>query len=112
MEVIETRPHAHGVMPRDRKRPPNQSAENTLPNSKWNNVAIARKKPCHGDSSDESERNQHGIRPMKRGKNCSREQRGARRAARRSEKAVRWIGIQPTLLEQAKSHIPKKLPGE
>src|SRR2546430_2268709 len=109
MECVEAWSHAHGMMPRDRKRPPNQSAENALPNGKWNNVAIAGKEPCHGDSPDESERNQHGIRPMNRGKDCAGEQRGSRRGARRSEKPVRQVGIQPNLLEQAKGHIPKKM---
>ena len=111
MEVIVTRPHAHGVMPRNRKRPPNQSAQNSLPNGEWNDIAIAGKEPRHGDSPDEGERNQHGIWPVKRRKNCAYKQRGTRRAACCCKEPVRQIGIQPHLLEQAKGHIPKKMPG-
>ncbi len=111
MESVEARPDAHGVMPRNRKRPPNQSAQNSLPNGERNDVAFARKEPGHRDSADKGERNQHGIRPMKRRKNCACEQRGAHRAIRRSQEPVRQIGIQPHLLEQAKGHIPQKMFG-
>lgn len=111
MERVETRPHAHSVMPRNRKRPPNQSAQNSLPNGERNDVAFARKEPGHRDSADKGERNQHGIRPMKRGKNCACQQRGARRAIRCSQEPVCQIGIQPHLLEQAKGHIPQKMFG-
>src|SRR6266480_3544623 len=82
MEVIVTRPHAHGVMPRNRKRPPNQSAQNSLPDGEWNDVAIAGEEPRRGGSPDEGERNQHGIWPVKRSKNCACKQSGTRRAVR------------------------------
>src|ERR1700732_1818965 len=111
MKVIETWPHAHGVMPRNRKRPPNHSAQNSLPNGERNDVAIAGKEPRHGGSPDEGERNQHGIGPVKRCKNCACKQRGSCSAARCSKEPVRQIGIQSHLLEQAKGHVSKKMPG-
>jgi len=98
-------------MQRNRKRPPNQSAQNSLPNGEWNDIAIAGKEPRHGDSPDEGERNQHGIWPVKCRKNYACKQRGTRRAACCCKEPVRQIGIQPHLLEQAKVHIPKKMPG-
>src|SRR5260370_4329978 len=89
MEVIETRPQAHGVMPRHWKRPPDHSAQNALPDGERNDVAFAGKEPRHGDSADEGERNQDWIRPVKRGENCAREQRGTQRAVRRPHEPIR-----------------------
>src|SRR6266849_6223744 len=109
--MIEPWPHAQTVMPSNRKRPPNQSAQNSLPDGERNDVAFARKEPRHGGSSKESERNQHGIRPVKRGKNCAGEQGGARSAVCCSKEPVCQIGIQSDLLEQAKRHVPKEMPG-
>ena len=109
--MIEPRPHAHCVVPRNRKRPPNQSAQNSLTDGERNDVALAGKEPRHSGSPDEGKRNQHGIWPVDHCKNCACKQRGRRWAACRSKQPVRQIGIQTHLLEQAKGHVSKKMPG-
>src|SRR5207253_6930577 len=96
------------MMPRDRKRTPNKSAQNSLADGERDDVALARKEPRHGNSTNEGKRNQDGIRPMKGSKNCAGEQRSKRRAIDCAEEPVRGIGIQSHLLEQAKRHVAKK----
>src|SRR2546427_13208822 len=109
MEVIVTRAYAHGVMPRDRKRPPNQSAQNSLPNSEWNDVAIAGKEPRHGGSPGEGKRNQHRIWPVKRRKNCACKQRGRRWALRFSKQPAHHLRSPSHLLVKANSARPLKM---
>src|SRR5882762_4198988 len=87
MEMIETRPYAHGVMPRDRKGPPNKTAQYGLAKSEGKNVALTREHPGHRDSADPGERNEHRIRPMKRGKDRTGNQGGAQRTFCCGEKA-------------------------
>src|SRR5437879_10579755 len=74
MKVIETGPHAHSVMPGDRNGPPNQSSQDTLPESERENVALAHEQPGHRDTAYTRERNKNRIRPMKRGKDRTRNQ--------------------------------------
>src|SRR6202171_885741 len=109
MEMIETRPHAHGMMPRDRKSPPNQTAQNGLPKSERKNVAFTREHPGHRDSADPGERNEYRIRQMKRGKDRTGFQGCAHRTLCCGEKAIGCVGIQPHLLEKAKGHVAKEV---
>src|SRR5467141_1058640 len=111
MEMIEARPHAHSVMPRHRKGPPNQTAQNGLPKSEGKNIALTREHPGHRDSADPGERNEYRIRPMKRGKDRAGDQGCAHGTFCCSEKAIGCVGIQPHLLEKAKGHIAKEVLG-
>src|SRR5712671_3740892 len=109
MKVIEARSHAHGVMPSDRKRPPDQSAQNALADRQRKNVALARKQPGHRNAANPGKRNEHRIRPMKRGKDGARNQRSARRTVCCVEKTIGRVGIQSHLLEKAKCHVAKEM---
>src|SRR6266436_190621 len=109
MKVIEARSHAHGVMPSDRKRPPDQSAQNALADRQRKNAALARKQPGHCNAANPGKRNEHRIRPMQRGKNRACNQRGARRTICCAHKAISCVGIQTYLLKQAKCHVAEKM---
>src|SRR6266851_2340050 len=109
MERVEAGPHAHGVMPHHGKRPPHQSPQNALPESERKNVALAREQPGHRDSADPRERNENRIRPMKRGKDRTRNQGSAHRTFGCGEKTISYVGIQPHLLEKAKGQVAKEM---
>src|SRR6266403_86325 len=108
MKVIEARSDSHRMMPGNRKRPPNYRSQNSLANSERKDVALACEKPSHRASANPSERNQHGVGPMKRGENRSRNQRSYRGARISCEEPIGDAGVQPDLLEQAEKHVPKE----
>jgi len=99
MKVIETGPHAHSVMPRDRKGPPHQTSQDTLPESERENVALAQEQPGHRHTAYTRERNKNRIRPMKRGKDRTRNQGSAHRTIRCGEETIGDVGTQPHLLK-------------
>src|ERR1700694_1257424 len=99
MEMIESRPDAHCVMPRSWKCPPDQDSENAMADSERDNVALADEKPGHGYSANPGERHQDGIRPVQRRKDGSCYERSADAARRRSKQPIGQEGIQPHLLE-------------
>ena len=99
MEMIESRPHAHGVMPRSWKSPPHQGSENALAGSERENVALAGEKPGHCYSADPRERHQDRIRPVQRRKDGSCQERRTDATLRRGKQPIGQEGIQPHLLE-------------
>lgn len=109
MKVIETRPYTHGVMPRDRKCPPYQRAKNGLKEGEGENVAFSREKPGHCCSPNPSERNQDRIGPMERTKDHPCDQSSAHLTPCCGEKPIGGVGIQPHLLQQAKSHVSEEM---
>jgi len=108
MKVVEARPDAHRMMPGDRKRPPNYRSQNSLTDSERKDVALAREKPSQGASANPSEGNQHGVGPMERGENRSRNQGSSRGANIGSEEPIGDAGVQPDLLEQTEKHVSKE----
>jgi len=110
MKVVEAGSDTHRMMPDDRKRPPNYRSQDSLADSERKDVALAREKPSHGATANPSEGNQHGVGPMERGENCSRNQGGSGGANVGSEEPIVEAGVQPDLLEQAEKHVPEEAP--
>ena len=108
MKVIEARSDAHGVMPGDRKRPPNHRSQDSLSAGERKDVAFVREKPGHARAANPSEGNQNGVGPMERGENRSRNQGSSRGANIGSEEPIGDAGVQPDLLEDAEKHVPKE----
>src|SRR5437879_2631979 len=108
MKVIEARPDAHGVMPGNRKRPPNHRSQDSLSAGQREDVAFLCEKPGRDRAADPSEGNQNGVGPMERGENRSRDQRSCGGAYTGGEQPIGDIGVQPDLLEDAEKHVPKE----
>lgn len=71
MELIETRTHAHAVMPGNGESFPHQSTKNRLPDRERQNVSLLTEQPSHQNSPNEGERYEDGIRPMEQGEERS-----------------------------------------
>ncbi len=58
------------MVPRYRKGPEDEGAENGLSEDQRKDVALAREEPAHGGAADPGERYEDGIRPMERREEC------------------------------------------
>ena len=109
--MIKAWPHAHGMMPGQRKSPPNHSAKNSLPNGERKNVAFLGEEPGHQNSPDPGKRNKDGIGPMEQSEKRAGQERGANGTFGGLEKAIRDERIQSNLLHQTEGHIAKETLG-
>src|SRR2546425_12977378 len=97
--------NAHGVMPGQRKRPPNQRTENRLPERKRKHVAFASKKPGHHNAARERNRNQNRIRPVQRAEDGSGNQTNLPTICEGAEKTIGQIRLQRDLLQQTEREV-------
>src|SRR5260370_22283685 len=104
-EGVIPRTNAHGVMPGQRKRPPNQRTENRLPERERKHVALASKKPGHHHAAGERNRNQNRIRPVQRAEDGSSNQTSLPAVRQSSEKTIDQIRLQRDLLQQTEREV-------
>src|SRR5438445_9656196 len=95
-------------MPRERKRPPSQSAKKSLAQHQRKNVAFASEQPTHHDSPDECKRNQHGVGPVQRSKEQATCKSGRLAAPESLQQAVHGYGLQSDLLQKAEGKVSSK----
>ncbi len=74
-ESIVAGTDTHGMVPRDGESPEDEGAEDSLAKNERKNVAAAGEKPAHCRTTNEGEWNEDGIRPVKRGKKQTADQR-------------------------------------
>src|SRR5712691_7195939 len=104
-EGVIPRTNAHGVMPGQRKCPPNQRTENRLTERERNHVALASKKPGHHHAAGERNRNQNRIRPVQRAEDGSGNQASLPDVRQSGEKTVGQIRLQRDLLQQTEREV-------
>src|SRR5712692_4706144 len=104
-EGVIPRTNAHGVMPGQRKRPPNQRTENRLPERERKHVAFAGKKPGHHHAAGERNRNQNRIRPVQRAEDGSGSQTRLPTGRQSGEKTIGQIRLQRYLLQQTEREV-------
>ena len=88
MELIKARADAHAVMPGERKSPPNEGAENCLPQGKRKDVALFAEQPGHQGAANQSERDEDRIGPMKQGKKRAGDERDGNWAGDGGEETI------------------------
>src|SRR2546428_7798142 len=104
-EGVIPRTNAHGMMPGQRKRPPNQRTKNRLPERERKHVAFASKKPGHHDAAGERNRNQNRIRPVQRAEDGSGKQTSLPTICEGAEKTIGQIRLQRDLLQQTEREV-------
>src|SRR5260370_401152 len=104
-EGVIPRTNAHGVMPGQRKCPPNQRTENRLAERERKHVAFARKKPGHHHAAGERNRNQNRIRPVQRAEDGSGNQTSLPAGRQGREKTIGQVRLQRDLLQQTEREV-------
>src|SRR5260370_14856948 len=104
-EGVIPRTNAHGVMPGQRKCPPNQRTENRLPERERKHVALASKKPGHHHAAGERNRNQNRIRPVQRAEDGSGNEASLPAVRQSGEKTIGQIRLQRDLLQQTEREV-------
>src|SRR5260370_5325526 len=104
-EGVIPRTNAHGVMPGQRKCPPNQRTEDRLPERERKHVALARKKPGQHNATGKRNRNQNRIRPVQRAEDGSGNEASLPAVRQSSEKTVGQVRLQRDLLQQAEREV-------
>jgi len=100
-EVIEAWTDAHGVMPGQRECPPNNRAEDALPDGEREDVSFLGENPGHQRSADQRDRNENRIRPVKQAEEGADNQRNPKRITPSGEKAIGNHRIEGDLLQKA-----------
>src|SRR5260370_26878136 len=104
-EGVIPRTNAHGVMPGQRKCPPNQRTENRLPERERKHVALASKKPGHHHAAGERNRKQNRIRPVQRAEDGSGNEASLAAVRQSGEKTIGQIRLQRDLLQQTEREV-------
>src|ERR1700684_683655 len=98
-------------MPRNRKNPPHQRAQNGLAYGERDDVAFSRKEPAHRGATDKSQWDKNRVGPVQGGKNGASYESDRARLLQSIKEPVRQIRIQGDLLQQTKRKVSEEAPG-
>ena len=111
MELIKARADAHAVMPGEREGPPNERAENRLPQGKGKDVALLMEQPGHQGAANQGHGDKDGIGPMEQGEERPGDERNPNGAGQRGEETIGNQRIQGHLLQQTERHVAEEPSG-